>query len=62
MKLLWLRAVSSLIIEYPRTFDMHNLKKFLLFKTKISVTFPYEGGNKKFEGSGVIWDTVREGY
>lgn len=50
------QAISLLVIEYPRTFEMHNLRKFARFKTNIPVTFFYEEGDKKFEDSGVIRD------
>ena len=50
------QAISLLVIEYPRNFDMHNLRKFARFKTNIPVTFSYEEGDKKFEDSGVIRD------
>lgn len=50
------QAISLLVIEYPRTFDMHNLRKFARFKTNIPVTFSYEEGDTKFEDFGVIRD------
>ena len=50
------QAISLLVIEYPRTFDMHNLRKFERFKTNIPVTFYYEVGGTKFEDSGIIRD------
>jgi len=50
------QAISLLVIEYPRTFDMHNLRKFARFKTNIPVTFYYEEGGKKYEDSGDIRD------
>ena len=45
-----------LIIEYPRTFDLHNLRKFERFKTNIPVTFFCEEGDKKFEDLGILRD------
>lgn len=50
------QAISLLVIEYPRTFDLHNLRKFERFHTNIPVTFFYEEGDKKFEDSGIIRD------
>lgn len=50
------QAISLMIIEYPRTFDMHNLRKFARFKTNIPVSFAYEEGDKKFDDFGVIRD------
>ena len=50
------QAIALLVIEYPRTFDMHNLRKFVRFKTNIPVTFYFEEGDTKFEDSGVIRD------
>ncbi|MBC8286076.1 MAG: flagellar brake domain-containing protein [Nitrospinae bacterium] len=50
------QAISLLVIEYPRTSDMHNLRKFERFRSNIPVTFFYEEGDKKFEDSGVIRD------
>ena len=45
-----------LIIEYPRTFDLHNLRKFERFKTNIPVTFFCEEGDKKFEDLEILRD------
>ena len=45
-----------LIIEYPRTFDLHNLRTFERFKTNIPVTFFCEEGDKKFEDLGILRD------
>ena len=50
------QAISLLVIEYPRTFDMHNLRKFARFKTNIPVTFTCEEGGKQFDDFGVIRD------
>jgi len=47
---------ALLIIEYPRAFDLHNLRKFERFKTNIPTTFFYEEGDKKFEDSGILRD------
>ena len=50
------QAIALLVIEYPRTFDMHNLRKFARFRTNIPVTFYFEEGDTKFEDSGIIRD------
>jgi len=50
------QAISLLVIEYPRTFDLHNLRRFERFHTNIPVTFFFEEGDKKFEDSGIIRD------
>ncbi len=50
------QAISLLVIEYPRKFDLHNLRKFERFKTSIPVTFFTEEGDKKFEDRGIIRD------
>ena len=55
------QAISLLVIEYPRTFDMHNLRKFERFKANIPVTFFYEDGGAKFEDSGIIRDVSSGG-
>ena len=47
---------ALLIIEYPRTFDLHNLRKFERFKTNIPVTFFSEEGDRKFEDFGILRD------
>jgi len=47
---------ALLIIEYPRAFDLHNLRKFERFKTNVPVTFFSEEGDKKFEDSGFLRD------
>jgi len=47
---------ALLIIEYPRTFDLHNLRKFERFKTDVPVTFFSEEGDRKFEDFGIIRD------
>ena len=47
---------ALLIIEYPRTFDQHNLQKFERFKTNVPVTFFSEEDDRKFEDFGIIRD------
>ena len=50
-----------LIIEYPRTFDLHNLRKFERFKTNVPVTFFSEEGDRKFEDFWIIRDICSGG-
>jgi c-di-GMP-binding flagellar brake protein YcgR len=50
------QAISLLVIEYPRTFDLHNLRKIERFKTNIPVRFYCEEGGNKFEDAGVLRD------
>jgi c-di-GMP-binding flagellar brake protein YcgR len=50
------QAISLLVIEYPRTFDLHNLRKFERFKTNVPVTFYCEEGDQKFEDAGILRD------
>ena len=47
---------ALLIIEYPRTFDLHNLRKFERIKINIPVTFFSEEGGRKFEDFGILRD------
>ena len=47
---------ALLIIEYPRTFDLHNLRKFERFKINIPVMFFSEEGGRKFEDFGILRD------
>lgn len=50
------QAISLLVIEYPRTFDMHNLRRFERFKSNIPVSFFYEESDRRFEDTGIIRD------
>ena len=50
------QTISLLVIEYPRHFDLHNLRKFERFKINAPVMFFSEDGDKKFEDYGVIRD------
>ena len=47
---------ALLIIEYPRTFVLHNLRKFERLKTNVPVTFFSEEGDRKFKDFGIIRD------
>ena len=50
------QAISLLVVEYPRTFDLHNLRKYERFKTNVPVSFYSEEGDQKFEDSGILRD------
>jgi c-di-GMP-binding flagellar brake protein YcgR len=50
------QAISLLVIEYPRVFDLHNLRKFERFKTNVPVRFYSEEGDQKFEDTGILRD------
>ena len=50
------QAISLLVIEYPRVFDLHNLRKFERFKTNVPVMFYSEEGDQKFEDRGILRD------
>ena len=47
---------ALLIIEYPHTFDLHNLRKFERIKINIPVTFFSEEGGRKLEDFGILRD------
>lgn len=55
------QAISLLVIEYPRTFDMHNLRKSARFKGNIPVSFFCEEDGERFEDFGVIRDISSTG-
>jgi c-di-GMP-binding flagellar brake protein YcgR len=50
------QAISLLVVEYPRTFDLHNLRKLERFKTNVPVSFFSEEGEQKFEDAGILRD------
>ena len=50
------QAISLLVLEYPRTIDRHNLRKFERFRTNIPTTLYFEEDGQKLENSGVIRD------
>ena len=52
----FVQAITLLIIEYPRTFDTHNLRKHERFKTNFPVRYSYVMGGQKFEHSGIVRD------
>ena len=47
---------ALLIIEYPHTFDLHNLRKFERIKINIPVTFFSEESGSKFEYFWILRD------
>ena len=50
------QAVTLLIIEYPRKFDSHNLRKHERFKANFSFKYQYELDGQKIENSGIVRD------
>ena len=51
-----IQAVTLLIIEYPRKFDSHNLRKNERFKANFPIKFHYELDGKKTEDVGIARD------
>jgi c-di-GMP-binding flagellar brake protein YcgR len=51
-----IQAVTLLIIEYPRKFDSHNLRKHERLKTNFPIKFYYELDGQKFEELGIARD------
>ena len=52
----FVQAISFLVIEYPRSFDSHNLRKHERFKTNFPLRYHYEENGKKIEDSGIVRD------
>ena len=52
----FVQAVTLLVIEYPRNFDAHNLRKAERFKACFPMSYSYNLGERKFEGSGIVRD------
>jgi hypothetical protein len=52
----FIQAISFLVIEYPRSFDSHNLRKHERFKANLPLRYHYEEGGQKIEGSGIVRD------
>ena len=50
------QAITLLIIEYPRKFDSHNLRKHERFKANFPIKFHYELDGQKIEDSGIARD------
>ena len=57
----FVQAITLLIIEYPRTFDTHNLRKHERFKANIPIRYHYENEDQRIEGVGVIRDISSSG-
>ena len=57
----FVQAITLLIIEYPRTFDSHNLHKHERFKANFPVRFHYEDDGQKIEDSGIVRDISESG-
>jgi c-di-GMP-binding flagellar brake protein YcgR len=51
-----IQAVTLLIIEYPRKFDSHNLRKNERFKANFPFKYHYELDGQKIENSGIVRD------
>ena len=52
----FVQAISFLVIEYPRSFDSHNLRKHERFKANFPLRYHYEEDGKKIEDSGIVRD------
>ena len=50
------QAISLMVVEYPRSFDLHNLRKYERFRTNVPVRFYSEEGETKFEDAGILRD------
>ena len=50
------QAITLLVIEYPRKFDSHNLRKHERFKANFPVKYHYELDGQKIENSGIVRD------
>ena len=57
----FVQAVSFLVIEYPRSFDSHNLRKHERFKANFPLRYHYEEDGKKIEDSGIVRDISESG-
>jgi c-di-GMP-binding flagellar brake protein YcgR len=57
----FVQAVTLLVIEYPRKFDSHNLRKHERFKTNLPIKYHYELDGQKIEDSGIARDISVEG-
>jgi c-di-GMP-binding flagellar brake protein YcgR len=51
-----IQAVTLLVIEYPRKFDSHNLRKSERFKANFPIKYHYELDGQKIEDSGILRD------
>lgn len=50
------QAITLLVIEYPRKFDSHNLRKHERFKANLSLDYYYELDGKNIRDSGIVRD------
>jgi c-di-GMP-binding flagellar brake protein YcgR len=57
----FIQAVSFLVIEYPRSYDSHNLRKHERFKANFPLRYHYEEDGQKIEGSGIVRDISESG-
>jgi len=57
----FVQAVSFLIIEYPLSFDSHNLRKHERYKANFPLRYHYEEDGRKIEGSGIVRDISASG-
>ena len=57
----FVQAVSFLIIEYPLSFDSHNLRKHERYKANFPLLYHYEEDGRKIEGSGIVRDISASG-
>jgi c-di-GMP-binding flagellar brake protein YcgR len=57
----FVQAITFLVIEYPRSFDSHNLRKHERFKANFPLQYHYEEDGHKFEGSGIVRDISESG-
>jgi c-di-GMP-binding flagellar brake protein YcgR len=51
-----IQAVTLLVIDYPRKFDSHNLRKHERLKANFPIKYHYELDGKKIEDSGIVRD------
>ena len=57
----FVQAISFLVIEYPRSFDSHNLRKHERFKANFPLQYYYEEDGQKIEGTGIVRDISATG-
>jgi c-di-GMP-binding flagellar brake protein YcgR len=55
------QAVTLLVIEYPRKFDSHNLRKHERWKANFPIKYHYELDGQKIENLGIVRDISSEG-
>ncbi len=57
----FVQAITLLIIEWPRSYDSHNLRKSERFKSNIPISYYYETEGQRYEGVGIIRDISSSG-